>query len=115
MNAKDIMTRNVISVSPRTQIKEIAKLLLARHVSAVPVVDESNQLLGIVSEGDLMRRPELGTERQRSWWLNFLGDSDTASIQEFTRSHGRSAEHVMTPEIITVTEDTEAGEQDKSF
>ncbi len=72
MQAKDVMTRNVITVKPDTPVTKIATLLVEHHISAVPVVDEENRVLGIVSEGDLMRRPETGTEGRRSWWLELM-------------------------------------------
>ena len=66
MQASDIMTAKVVTVSPDTDVEVIARLLLERRISAVPVVDANDQILGIVSEGDLMRRPETETERHRS-------------------------------------------------
>lgn len=63
MQAKDIMTKTVATVPPEATVQDIAKLLLARRISAVPVVDAGGKVVGIVSEGDLMRRPESGTER----------------------------------------------------
>ena len=67
MNAADVMVSAVISVRPNARVEEVAGILLANRISAVPVIDEQDELLGIVSEGDLMRRAEAGTERSRSW------------------------------------------------
>ncbi len=106
MKAKDIMTRKVVTVTPETEVREIARLLTERRISAVPVVDEEGRVLGIVSEGDLVRRPELGTERHPSWWLRlFLAPEDRA--REFVRSHGHRAREVMTGDPVTI--DEEAG------
>jgi CBS domain-containing protein len=104
MQAKDIMTAPVISVRPQTTIEEIAALLIERRISAVPVVDEDGRLAGIVSEGDLIRRPETQTER-RSWISAFLGPERQAS--DFVKSHGRTAREVMTTDVVTVAPQAE--------
>lgn len=109
MRADDIMSMNVITVSPETDIRDVAKALLDNHVSAVPVVDDRGQLLGIVSEGDLMRRRESGTERQSSWWLKMLQNpNDLAG--DYVKTHGRHAKDVMTRDVVTVTAETSASE-----
>lgn len=103
MQAKDVMTTHVVTVGPDTSVEAVAKLLLERRISAVPVVDASGRLQGMVSEGDLMRRAELGTERQRSWWLTlFAGDDGRAT--DYVKAHGRTAADVMTPKVVTVGE-----------
>jgi CBS domain-containing protein len=104
MKAKDIMTTAVVSVRPDTDIREIARLLLDRRISGVPVVEEGGKLVGIVSEGDLMRRPETGSERTPSWWLDMFASPED-SAWEFVKSHGRRAKDVMTANVITVAED----------
>lgn len=103
MKAKDVMTQKVYSVNLKTPVHEIARLLLERQISAVPVIDEGNRVLGIVSEGDLMRRVE--GERHRSWWLGLVADPRRLA-RDYVKSHGRDAQSVMTREVITVTEDT---------
>src|SRR6185369_7474544 len=70
-----------------------------------PVLDGHGHLIGIVSEGDLMRRAELGTERKRSWWLEVLAE-DNVRAHEFVKLHGQKARDIMTREVITVHEDT---------
>jgi CBS-domain-containing membrane protein len=70
MKARDVMVSPVVSVKPSASVKEVAKLLLERRISAVPVVDDQGEVVGIVSEGDLLHRAEAGTERRRSWWLS---------------------------------------------
>lgn len=109
MQAVDVMTRNVVTVSPETSVEEIARLLLERHISAVPVVDKDGALHGIVSEGDLIRRPESETERHPSWWLRqFVRPEEKA--REYIAAHGRHARDVMTARVVTVAEDTPVGE-----
>lgn len=109
MNASDIMTTDVITVTPSTTVREIATILLKHRISAVPVVDADNSVLGVVSEGDLMRRVETGTELQRSWWLNIFAPAHDIQV-DFIKSHGRTAEQVMTRNLITVSSDTSLGE-----
>ena len=104
MQAKDVMTTRVVTVGPETTVREIAGVLHEKGVSAVPVVDDDGGLLGIVSEGDLIRRQEIGTERKRgSWWLRMLGGTESLAI-DYTKSHGMHARDVMTRDVITVSE-----------
>ena len=105
MQAKDVMTANVISVAPETSVDAIAALLLDRNISAVPVVDADNQMLGIVSEGDLVHRVAGDSERRGSWWLGLMA-SRKEQAAEFTKTHGRSAEDIMTRDVVTVGEET---------
>ena len=109
MFAKDIMTLNVITVGPDTPINEIAKLLIERRISAAPVVDEDNQLVGIVSEGDLVHRIRGDHEMPRSWWLSLIGDPSDVP-REYIRSHGKTAKDVMTKEVVTATSFTSIAE-----
>lgn len=94
MLAKDIMTTNVVTVTPDARVREIAQLLLMRHVSAVPVVDAENRVVGIVSEGDLMRRLETGTERHRSWWLTLVAGSEDLARAVADPPNGAVGSHV---------------------
>lgn len=105
MNASQIMVRDVIAVAPTATVKDIAALLVEKHISAVPVVDDNGRLLGIVSEGDLMRRSEIGTERHRSWWLRLFTPTETLG-HEFVKAHGREARDIMTSPVLTVAPDT---------
>ncbi|MFT5394424.1 MAG: CBS domain-containing protein [Gammaproteobacteria bacterium] len=106
MLAKDIMTKGVITVTPSVRVEEIAATLLERHISAVPVVDSTGCLVGIVSEGDLLRRPESGTEREPGgWWLRHFADGKSLA-QQYLKSHGTEARHVMSTDVVTVTPDT---------
>ena len=105
MKAKDAMTFPVISVEPDTSIWEAVRIMLQRRISGLPVIDKQGRLVGIVSEGDFLRRAETGTQRRRSHWLEFLiGPARLA--EEYTRSHGQKIQDIMTSDPLTVTEDT---------
>jgi CBS domain-containing protein len=106
MQAKDIMTTPVISVSDTSTVQEVAAILLDRRISAVPVVDSSGNVVGIVSEGDLMHRAEAGTGRHRSWWLSLFADKQTLA-REFVKEHSRKASDVMTRNVITAAPEAE--------
>jgi CBS domain-containing protein len=107
MRAKDIMTAEPISVGPQATVAEIADLMLRRRISGVPVVDAAGNVLGVVSENDLMHRPETGGPRRRSRWLAvFSGGQDA----EFVKTHGRFAHEVMSAPAIVVDEDASISE-----
>ncbi len=110
MKAKDIMTSRVVTVNPDTTVIEIAKLLLERSISAVPVINETGTIVGIVSEGDLIHREEIGTaEKKQSWWLRmFAGSPELA--KDYVKSHGHCAQDVMTRDVVSVGEDAELTE-----
>jgi len=105
MRADDIMSVDVVTVAPDTDIGEVARTLIEYNVSAVPVVDASGKVVGMVSEGDLMRRPESGTERHPSWWLRFIADPSERA-RDFVKTHGQIARDVMTRRVISVAEET---------
>jgi len=107
MRAHQIMTRPVISVTPDTTIVEAANTMLQKHVSGLPVVDATGKLVGIVSEGDFIRRSEIGTQRKYGRFLKFiLGPGKAAT--NFVHEHGRKVSEIMTTEpLLTVGEDTE--------
>jgi len=102
MRAHQIMTRSVVTVAPDATILEAANTMLQHHVSGLPVVDAAGKLAGIVSEGDFIRRGEIGTQRKRSRWLSFL--MGTGATQ-YVREHGRKVSEVMTRDPFTVAED----------
>jgi CBS domain-containing protein len=100
MNAADIMTPDVITVGPDTPLDQLVNLMLEKRISGVPVV-ERDRIVGIVSEGDLLRRAETGTERRRSHLLELISSTSAASA-EYVRTHGRKAGEIMTTSVITV-------------
>lgn len=106
MKAGDVMTTDVVAVGPETSVQEIAQTLLEHRISAVFVVDGEGRPIGVVSEGDLMRRAETDTVRSRSWWLRAFVDSDTLA-QEYAKAHGRHARDVMTRSVVRVAEDAD--------
>jgi len=105
MRAHQIMTKDVITVTPHTTVETAAKIMLRTHVSGLPVLDDAGKLVGIVSESDFLRRSEIGTGRKRPKWLQFLIGPGRAAT-DFVRERGRKVEDVMTEEPITVSEDT---------
>lgn len=105
MRAHQIMTRSIITVTPDASLLEAANLMLRYHISGLPVVDASGSLVGIVSEGDFIRRSEIGTEKRRGRWLTFLLGAGQAAT-DYVREHGRKISEVMTADVITITEDT---------
>jgi CBS domain-containing protein len=108
MRAHQIMTRPVITVAPETPIVEAATTMLQRHVSGLPVVDATGKLVGIISEGDFLRRSEIGTQRKRGRFLKFiLGPAGQAT--DFVHEHGGKVGEIM-PEPLTITEDTDLEE-----
>jgi CBS domain-containing protein len=109
MRAHQIMTRNVITVRPDSSIVDAAKLMLERHVSGLPVLDKDGALVGIISEGDFLRRSEIGTQRKRPRWLQYLMSPGRAA-NEFVHQSGRKVEEIMARDPVTVTEDTQLEE-----
>jgi CBS-domain-containing membrane protein len=104
MNVADVMTRRVISVSPDASVEDAAKQMLERGISGLVVVDDKGDLAGVVTEGDLLRRDELGTERSRPWWLRLLVSPGRQAL-DFTRTHGRRVRDVMTETVVTIAAD----------
>ncbi|AIT79170.1 CBS domain-containing protein [Novosphingobium pentaromativorans] len=109
MKMKHIMTTSVVSVTPETSVPEVARLLLERHISAVPVIGSDGQLAGIVSEGDLLRRTEDGSHPHGSWWLRHFSKRG-ASAADYVKARGRFAADVMTRDVVTVTEEALSSE-----
>jgi CBS domain-containing protein len=109
VKAADVMVSNVITVGVDASIGEVAATLLNNHISGAPVVDEKGELVGIVSEGDLMRRPEIGTSKRHSWWLELVSNK-WASATEYIKSHSRKVADVMTRDVITAKPDTPLGD-----
>lgn len=105
MKASDVMTRHVISINPDSSVAEAAKLMVENRISGLPVIDSDGKLVGIVTEGDMLRRSEIATERRRSHWLEFL-ISPGRLANEYVRTHGRKVREIMTAEPQTITEET---------
>ena len=110
LRAKDVMTSQVVSVASDSTVSTVADLLVKHGISAVPVID-NGRLVGIVSEGDLVHRAEIGTEprHRRSWWLNIFGDKASLAA-EYTRSHSARVADVMMRNVVTVAETTPLSE-----
>jgi len=105
MKASEIMTVGVYTIRPDASVRDAARLMVEQGISGLPVVDASGQLVGIVTEGDFLRRAETGTERRRPHWLEILvGPGRLAS--DYVRTHGRKVEEIMTREVVTVAADT---------
>jgi len=105
MRAMDVMTSEVITVGQNTSVQTVAKLLAERGISAVPVVDRENRVIGMVSEGDLLHRAETGTERRRSWWLDMMASTNKLA-GDYVKSHSGKVRDIMTRDLISVTETT---------
>jgi CBS domain-containing protein len=104
MIVADVMTRHVISIAPEATVEDAVRLMLARGISGLFVVGKDGGLAGVVTEGDLLRREEIGTERSRPWWLRLLA-TPARQAADFTRANGRHVRDVMTREVISVPDD----------
>jgi CBS domain-containing protein len=105
MKAHDVMTWGTITVEPDASVTRAVRLMLQNKISGLPVVDANGQLVGMVTEGDFLRRGELGTTRQRPRWLEFLlGPGKLAT--EYVQTSGQKVAQVMTPEPKTITPET---------
>lgn len=113
MRAMDIMSTAVISVGPDTSVQDLAALLVEHGISGVPVVDAAGKLIGIVSEGDLLRRAETGTDRRsqkrRARWFDIFG-SDRNDARDYVMAHARKVQDIMTRDVITISEQTRLNE-----
>lgn len=105
MKASDVMTRSVITISEEASIAEALQLMLGKAVSGLPVLDHRARLVGIITEGDLLRRAEMALGRHIAWWKNLLF-GPCSSAREYVRSHARSVGSVMTREILCIAENT---------
>jgi len=103
MHAVDIMTSPVITTGPNSSVLDIVNLMLENKISAIPIQDRNGKLIGLVSEGDLIRRSELGARDYSSWWLSAIGGSISLA-EDFVKSHGVRACEIMTEDVVTVGE-----------
>ena len=109
MNAADMMTSPVVAIEPEATVRDAAWTMLTNRISAIPVLDGQGRLVGILSEGDLLRRAETGTQRRRSWW-GMLGLDGEQLAAEFVKAHGRTVADVMSRNVVTAHDDTPAEE-----
>jgi len=109
MRAIDVMVKDVVTVHPDTSVADAVKLLAQHDVSALPVVDATNRLIGVISEADLLRRTEIGTEKHRPWWVEAVTGASTLA-HEFAKSHGQHVGEVMTTDVVTADEATPLSE-----
>jgi len=105
MKASDVMVSPVITVKPDFTIPQVAKLLSDRHISAAPVVDKSNHVVGMISEGDLLHREEIGTIKSPSWWLSLLSSDESKAIS-YIKQHALKVSDVMTKNVISADPNT---------
>ena len=112
MNARDVMSKPVVSVHPHTSTREIARLLVEKAISAVPVVDDHGAPIGMVSEGDLIRPERAAREAWRQSWLEIFAEGEPLAPELLTWLHSQNhnARAVMSAPVITVNEDTELSE-----
>jgi CBS domain-containing protein len=108
MNASDVMTTSVLSVAPETPTRGVAKLLLEKSISAVPVVDATGAAVGMVSEGDLVQWEIKRRAPFRDWWLEMLAEGENLATEflDYLRAADRPVCEVMRTPVITVAEDT---------
>lgn len=109
MNVSEVMTRNALSVQPRTTVADAARIMLANQVSELPVLDEAGALVGVVTEGDLLRRAEIGTEGSPAGWLKALLQP-AAVAADYVATHSRHVSGVMTHSPIFATPEMSLGE-----
>lgn len=109
MQAQDIMTKNVIAAAADTTVEQIAALMMENHISAVPILDGDGTVVGLISEGDLMRRVEGSGKAHKSWWLSLFSGSDNTA-QDFITMRGRRAKDIMTQKVQVVAPDTPVAE-----
>lgn len=108
MQAHDIMTKNVISATADTTVEQVTVLMMENHISAVPILDNDGAIIGLISEGDLMRRVEGVGSTNKSWWLSLFSGSDNTA-QDFIAMRGRRAEDIMSRKIEVVSPETPVG------
>ncbi len=105
MHVREIMSRNVITIDADASVIDAIKTMLSHHISGLPVVDRDGALIGMLSDGDFVRRVEVGTEKRRGRWLAMLAGTSQVAL-DFARQHGRKVSQIMSPNPITIEEDT---------
>src|SRR5262245_31600418 len=109
MKAMDVMVRDVITVKPDADVASAIKLLVEHDISALPVIDDDGSVVGVISEADLVRRSEIGTEKHRPWWLEALTPGSMLA-EDFANSHGMRVSEIMSSHVVSASEDTSLGE-----
>jgi CBS domain-containing protein len=114
MRAIDVMTPAVLVAAPEMTVQAAAKVLAENHISGMPVVAAGGQVIGMISEGDLLHRTEIGTDadaegQRRSWWLDFLA-STRELASTYVKEHARTVRDVMSEKVVSVAEDTPLAE-----
>lgn len=109
MNASDVMVHDVVTVGPDDEVSEAVKLLVDHDISALPVVDQERRVIGILSEGDLLHREEIGTEKHRPWWLEAITPASALAF-DYVKSHGRKVAEIMSEHVISADEDASLAE-----
>jgi len=109
MKAQDVMVRDVVTVGPDTNVADAVALLVKHDISALPVVDADDNLIGILSEADLLEREELGAEHHHPWWVETVMPASRLA-DEFAKAHGKKVSELMSTDVITASEDTPVSE-----
>lgn len=109
MNASDVMVRDVITIGPDDDVAQAARLLVDHDISALPVVDRDRHIIGILSEADLLRREESGTQKHRPWWLEAVTPSSVLAV-DYSKSHGRKVSELMSERVVTASSDASLSE-----
>ena len=109
MKVSDVMTRTPVTTGPDESLEDAVNLMLKTRVSGLPVVDAKGAVVGILTEGDLLRRVELGTARHPAGWLaTFLAPGRAA--RDYIRTHGRKVGEIMTTDVVSASADTPLSE-----
>jgi CBS domain-containing protein len=109
MKAMDVMVRDVITVKPETDVAAAIELLVEHDISALPVIDDDGSVVGVISEADLVRRTEIGTEKERPWWLEALTPGSRLA-GEFAKAHGLRVGEIMSHHLVSASEESSLGE-----
>ena len=109
MRAMDVMVRDVVTASPDEDVDQVVELLAKHDASTLPVVDDEGHVVGMIGDLDLMRRPEIGTEKHHPWWMEAMTPASKLA-GKFAKSHGRRVSEVMSTQVISASEDTPLGD-----
>jgi CBS domain-containing protein len=109
MLARDFMSQNVVTVTPGAGVRDAARLMIEKHLGGLPVVTAEGDLVGMLTESDMLRRVEMGTERKRTRWAAFFADPDRVA-REYVKSHGLKVHEVMSRPVVAVRDDATLAE-----